>query len=169
MGANVVTFLIFVFNKHTTMNKSTLTIEYTETTPDRIPREDALLLEKAVSACDNAYAPYSHFKVGAAVRLSDGMIVTGNNQENVSFPAGVCAERSALNYAHAKYPEQPVEAIAIAAKNKEILCQKPVSPCGICRQVLLESEKRAGKPIRIILGSKGTVRIFESVKDLLPF
>lgn len=140
------------------MNRSTLTIDYTETTKDQLGSEDIELLEKAVKAAGSAYAPYSQFRVGAAVRLDNGQVLCGNNQENASFPAGICAERSVVFYAHANFPTNRILAIAITA-----------SPCGICRQVLLDSEKRGGIPIRVLLGAGDQVRIFNSIKDLLPF
>lgn len=140
------------------MNRSTLKIDYTETVKENLDREDSELIEIAFQAAHNAYSPYSNFKVGAAVRLDNGMILQGNNQENASFPAGICAERAAIFYAHANFPESKIRTIAITA-----------SPCGICRQALLESEKRAGAPVRIILANGDKVFIFKSVKDLLPF
>ncbi|HHV02944.1 MAG: cytidine deaminase [Bacteroidales bacterium] len=140
------------------MNRSTFTIDYTITDKDHLDPADALLMDKALKAAGNAYAPYSGFSVGAAVRLENGEILTGNNQENASFPAGICAERSVIFYAHANFPQSRILSIAITA-----------SPCGICRQVLLESEKRAGIPIRVLLANGNEIRIFSSVKDLLPF
>lgn len=140
------------------MNRSTFTIEYNVTTRDRLNPADAELMEKAIQAAGKAYAPYSKFRVGAAIRLENGRILTGNNQENASFPAGICAERAVVFYAHANYPESTIRSIAVTA-----------SPCGVCRQVLLESEKRAGVPIRVLLANGNEVRIFNSVKDLLPF
>ena len=140
------------------MNRSTLTIDYTETSKNNLGPEDIELLEQAVKAAENAYAPYSQFRVGAAVRLDNGQVLCGNNQENASFPAGICAERSVVFYAHANFPANRILTIAITA-----------SPCGVCRQVLLESEKRGGVPIRVLLAAGEQVLIFKSVKDLLPF
>lgn len=126
------------------------------------------LIESAKSATCNSYAPYSHFQVGAAVLLDNGMIVSGNNQENAAYPSGICAERTALFYANAQYPHTAVEAIAIAAFHDGIFTDDPCTPCGSCRQVLLEAENRFGKDIRIIM--YGVHRIFEvtSIKHLLP-
>lgn len=140
------------------MNRSTLTIDYTETSKNNLGPEDIELLEQAVKAAESAYAPYSQFRVGAAVRLDNGHVLCGNNQENASFPAGICAERSVVFYAHANFPANRILTIAITA-----------SPCGVCRQVLLESEKRGGVPIRVLLAAGEQVLIFKSVKDLLPF
>ncbi|HOO69396.1 MAG TPA: cytidine deaminase [Bacteroidales bacterium] len=140
------------------MNRSTLRIDYTETVKEKLDREDSELIEMAFKAADKAYSPYSNFRVGAAIRLDNGMILQGNNQENASFPAGICAERAVIFYAHANFPESKIRAIAVTA-----------SPCGVCRQVLLESEKRAGAPIRMILANGNKIFIFNSIKDLLPF
>ena len=110
------------------------------------------LLQKAIESTHHSYAPYSHFHVGAALLLGNGEIVLGCNQENASFPAGICAERSAIFAAGAKYPDEPVVMLAIAARNSlgELL-DDPISPCGICRQVILETESRFNQPIRILL------------------
>ncbi|NLA15374.1 MAG: cytidine deaminase [Bacteroidales bacterium] len=140
------------------MNRHSLNIDYIQSPKDHLDRTDALLVVKATEAAQNAYAPYSQFKVGAAVLLDNGHILTGSNQENASFPAGICAERSVIAYTHANYPTSKISAVAITA-----------SPCGICRQVLLESEKRAGSPIRVLLINENEVHIFKSVKDLIPF
>jgi cytidine deaminase len=121
----------------------------------------------ALNAAGRAYAPYSGFQVGAAVLLENGRIFDGNNQENVAYPAGICAERVALFAANATCPDIAVEAVAIAAiKNGKM--QESVSPCGICRQVLLEAENRYGKPIKMLLCGKQETVIVLSVKDLLP-
>lgn len=136
---------------------------------NELSENDAQLIEAAKMATNHSYAPYSKFSVGAAVRLSDETIVSGNNQENAAYPSGLCAERVALFYANAQHPELSVNAIAIAARNEQGEFTKiPVSPCGACRQVLIESEKRFKHPIRILLF--GTEEIYEiaCVKDLLP-
>jgi cytidine deaminase len=117
-----------------------------------------------------AYAPYSSFRVGAAIRLADGKIMTGNNQENASYPCGLCAERVALFYAQAQYPATPVEAIAIFAIASEFHLKQPVTPCGACRQVIAEYEQRHQKKIRIIMGNgNGMVCIVDGAESLLPF
>jgi cytidine deaminase len=131
--------------------------------------EDALLLEAARVATGHAYAPYSKFKVGAAIRLSDGNIITGSNQENASFPAGVCAERVVLSAASAVAPGLPVTAMALTYINKSGAGQYPISPCGICRQTLAEYEQRFNQPIRLILGgNSGEIFILNKATDLLP-
>lgn len=126
------------------------------------------LAEAAVEAARHAYAPYSRFHVGAAALLANGERVTGNNQENAAYPSGLCAERVTLFYAGAQYPDVPVRTLAIAAMvNGEI--KEGISPCGACRQVLLETEQRYGIPLRVLLCGKEEVIAFSSVADLLPF
>jgi cytidine deaminase len=132
--------------------------------------DDALLLDAAVKATGDAYAPYSNFKVGVAVRLADGNIVTGSNQENASFPAGVCAERVALSAVSASSPGIAVTAMALTYINDSGTSNRPVSPCGICRQTLAEYEQRFGQPIRLIMGGlTGEIFILTKATDLLPF
>ena len=128
-----------------------------------------ILLEKAIQATENSYAPYSKFNVGAAVRMSGGEIITGSNQENAASPSGLCAERVALFAAHHNYPGSAVEAIAIAARQDGKLTSTLTYPCAACLQVLAESQKRSGTPIKVIVGSSGKVQIFDSVESLLPF
>jgi cytidine deaminase len=125
------------------------------------------LMQAAVSAAQRAYAPYSGFRVGAAVLLKNGEIVTGSNQENAAYPSGLCAERVALFYAGAHHPDTPVQTLAVAAiKDGDI--QPAISPCGACRQVLLESEQRGNTPIEIMLCGKEKVVKIGSASDLLP-
>ncbi len=136
--------------------------------PEDLTADEAELVRAAARATDNSYAKYSHFRVGAAVRLNDGRIVIGANQENAAFPSGLCAERTAIFAAQAQNPDQPVRCLAIAAADDDGLRAKPVSPCGACRQVILEIEDRYQQPVEILLcGTVGVYRI-KSVKDLLP-
>ena len=131
--------------------------------------EDARLLEAARKATRHAYAPYSKFRVGAALRLSDGSIISGSNQENASFPAGICAERVALSAASAVSPGLAVTALALTYINELAASSRPISPCGICRQTLAEYELRFEQPIRLILGgATGEIFIFNQATDLLP-
>jgi cytidine deaminase len=131
--------------------------------------EDAELLDMARRSTGDAYAPYSRFRVAAAVRLTNGKTLTGTNQENASYPAGICAERVVLSAASATYPGVAVSALAVSYFNEGGTHSRPVSPCGICRQTLTEYELRAGKPIRIILGGySGEVLILHAAADLLP-
>lgn len=136
--------------------------------PEELAAEDRQLVETAIEATNNAYAKYSHFHVGAALRLENGTIVKGANQENAAFPSSLCAERTAVFAAQANFPDQPIAAIAIAARNENGLVNEPVTPCGPCRQVILEVEDRYKKPIRIILYGQNGIYIINSIKDLLP-
>ncbi len=151
------------------MKKHVFTTTFTEYADDsELAASDLELLQSARAAAKNAYAPYSNFFVGAALRLENDVIVKGNNQENAAYPSGLCAERVAIFSAGANYPEQAINAIAICCVT-ENKTGKPFSPCGGCRQVLGEYENRHGKPMRIILGGlKGISFVIESVKDLLP-
>ena len=128
------------------------------------------LIEKAKNAYSNAYAPYSGFLVGASVLLENGEIINGSNQENVAYPSGLCAERVALFYAGAKYPEVAIKTIAISAKSKTFEIDDVVSPCGACRQVMAEYQQKQGQNIRLLLHpTNDEVLIANSVTDLLPF
>ncbi len=132
-------------------------------------KEHQLLL-KAREAAGFAYAPHSHFKVGAAVELEDGTIVTGNNQENAAYPSGMCAERVALFYAHARYPHLAPVSLAITAISEEKAIGEPITPCGACRQVMTEFEKAGRKDIRVILqGQEGPVMVAANTRIFLPF
>lgn len=137
---------------------------------DELSIDDQLLLNAAKDALKGSYSPYSRFKVGAAVLLSNGKIETGANYENAAYPSGICAERTAVFHASATNPEARIEKIAIAAFTNDDFIDNPISPCGGCRQVLSEEEKRAGKPIKVLLyGKKGTMVIEEGMKALLPY
>lgn len=130
---------------------------------------DRELLDKAKGAISGSYAPYSRYHVGAAVRLATGMIFTGSNQENMSFPAGLCAERVAVFAAASGFPDVPVAAIAISAKSDIFDVSDPVPPCGMCRQAIAEYEMKFNNKIRIILGGEtGKVYIFPGMGTLLP-
>lgn len=145
-----------------------INIQYAFCSMDELSQEDRQLVEKAIEATQNSYAPYSHFYVGAALRLDTGDIVIGANQENASFPAGCCAERSAIFAAQSHRPQNAICAIAIAARNENGLLHKPVTPCGICRQVMLEMESRYGRPLRVLLYGLDGIYVIQSVKDLVP-
>ena len=132
--------------------------------------EDLALTDAALEATRRSYAPYSRFHVGAAALLENGIVVTGTNQENVASPSGLCAERTTLFYANSQYPDVPVVALAIAACSEDgVTPSYPISPCGACRQVMLETEKRHRKPMRILLCGAEEVIVVESARDLLPF
>jgi len=135
-----------------------------------LSNEDEQLLEEAGKVVDHAYAPYSRFSVGASVLLENGVVVTGNNQENASYPIGLCAERVALFAAVANNPDLKIKAIAITARSNKFLINKPITPCGACRQVIAEYEHRQQMPIQIIMaGESGKVWLADSIKSLLPF
>ena len=136
---------------------------------DELSASDGRLMDAAIAARERAYAPYSGFRVGAAVLLANGQVVTGNNQENASFPSGLCAERVAVYQAGALYPEVALEAIAISAASQKIRVSSPVAPCGNCRQAIAEYEQRQAQGIRILFGgSEGPVYSCNSLADLLP-
>ena len=151
------------------MKSKKLEINYEELRFEELNGEDQSLIEAAIKATDNSYADYSHFHVGAAVRLSDSTIVIGANQENAAFPSGLCAERTAIFAAQAQYPKLAVEALAIAAKNSDGILSQPVTPCGSCRQVVLQIEVRYHHPVEILLFGSQRIFRFHSIRDLLPF
>ena len=136
--------------------------------PDELDPDDRELLLSASEAALYAYAPYSGFRVGAAVRLTSRKIIIGTNVENAAFPSGICAERNALSNASSNHPGDIPVAMAIAALTDDGLTAHPVSPCGNCRQVIAEEEYRSGKNIRIILSSRNKIRVIEKGGDLLP-
>ena len=128
------------------------------------------LMEQAIAARANAYAPYSSFQVGAAVLLENGAVVLGNNQENAAYPSGLCAERVAVFHAAANYPNVPIKAIAISASHKNTPTTTPASSCGNCRQAMAEYEQKQQQPISLLcMGASGEVILVDSVLSLLPF
>lgn len=128
------------------------------------------LCKEAVKAMANSHSPYSKFRVGAALLLQSGKIIHGSNQENVAYPSGLCAERVALFYWGANYPDDPIEAMAITAATADFALQQPITSCGSCLQVLAEYEKIQNKPVEIILFcSNGPIWIMNGVKSFLPF
>ena len=127
------------------------------------------LVNQSREATFRSYAPYSPFTVGAAIALSNREVIVGSNQENAAFPSGTCAERSACYYAHARYPEEKFETIAISARGTDDeFVENPAAPCGACRQALLEYETLAGHDVQVILAGKKDIYILPSVKSLLP-
>ena len=137
-------------------------------TLDELSNDEKKLIQIAKDATVQAYAPYSKFRVGAAVLLDNGEILYGNNQENAAYPSGLCAERVVLFYANARYPEAKVLTLAIAAQNINGFLTEPVSPCGACRQALLEAENRYSQKMRLLLYGTNEIIIVDSVKDILP-
>jgi cytidine deaminase len=137
---------------------------------DELDTADKTLLENARTHTSKAYAPYSHFHVAAVAKTIDGHIVHGTNQENASYPVGICAERVLLSALSSIHPDSAVETIAISYHNLEGSSGQPASPCGLCRQSLVEYEQRMKHPIRLLLsGQQGKVIVLDSVKNLLPF
>lgn len=130
--------------------------------------DEQRLIEMAKKATYNSYSPYSHFKVGAAIRLGDGTEIIGANQENAAFSVTMCAERSAIFAAMTQYPDQPITQLAIAARNENGFMAEPTAPCGSCRQVILEVENLHKQQIRLYLYGENNIYVIESIKDILP-
>lgn len=153
------------------MKKTQVQSEFLEfDSVDELNTEDKKLVEEARRSVLEAYAPYSNFHVGAAVLLENGITVKGNNQENASYPIGLCAERVAVFAAGANYPGIKIKAIAITALSKQFHIDKPVAPCGACRQAIAEYEHRYKSPIRLIMvGESGKVLVAEGIGNFLPF
>ncbi|MBR5075661.1 MAG: cytidine deaminase [Bacteroidales bacterium] len=135
---------------------------------DEMNPEDRELAAEAIKAMQGAYAPYSHFHVGAAVRMSNGQIVRGANQENAAFPSGLCAERTAMFAAGARYPDKDMLSIALAGGVMGRLGSQPATPCGACRQVMAQYQAKSGKPMSVIMISTERIWKFEKVDDILP-
>lgn len=150
------------------MKTRTITLSYEEF--DHIRELDppyTMLVEKAVEIAGKSYSPYSRFPVGAAVLLDDGRVFSGNNQENLSYPAGTCAERTVLNFVKANFPENTLVALAVTAPGST--SGHPVTPCGICRQVITEMESLQTAPIHVLLHKiNGPTYLFQNARDLLP-
>jgi cytidine deaminase len=139
-------------------------------TKQEMQSEDLALLNAAYEAVETAFAPYSKFKVGAAARLSNGQIVKGSNQESASYPVGICAERTLLNSIGSQHPKETITAMAISYIPNGVASDHPLSPCGMCRQSLLDYEIRYKAPIKLILAGKtGKVMIIPSADYILPF
>lgn len=152
------------------MQKKEFTFSYeVYDSAEALSEEDAKLLNDARAVTKNAYAPYSHFRVGAVARLTNGQIVTGTNQENAAYPVGICAERTLLSTASSLYPGIAIHTLAISYQNENGPSDQPISPCGICRQSLQEFEYRTGHPVRLILGGqKGQICVIPASSLLLP-
>ena len=136
---------------------------------NELATDDQRLVNMAIEATERSYSPYSHFHVGAALRLENGVEMMGCNQENAAFTVGICAERAAIYAAGAQYPDQAITTLAIAARGTDgELTPEPVSPCGSCRQVIIETETRFGRPVRILLYGQRCVYIVDGIKQLMP-
>ena len=152
------------------MKEITLKINYTEyDSVKEMSKEDQELVKAALEAQKGSYSPYSKFQVGAALRLANGTIVKGANQENAAYPSGLCAERTAMFWASANYPDVAFDTLAIAGADRGVLCESPASPCGSCRQVMAEYQKKYGRPLKTIWVGSKRIRKFENVDDILPF
>lgn len=153
------------------MKTNQITISYEEyESAEQLSAADRQLLELARRATADAYAPYSGFQVGAAARLMNGEMIKGSNQENASFPAGICAERVLTSSVSSMFPGVTIEVMAVSYHQDGRVTDSPVAPCGICRQTLQELESRSGRPIRLILGGmSGRVIILPGTSALLPF
>ena len=152
------------------MEVKELRINYLEFDSEaELPENDLRLLQVAREVSRKAYAPYSGFYVGAAIELDNNEVATGNNQENAAYPSGLCAERVAIFHANSVFPENGVRTLVVTARNKNGIVKDPVTPCGACRQAILETEVRFGKPIRIILDGQNKILVFEGIGSLLPF
>ena len=137
---------------------------------DELEPQDAELVRLAHEATKGSYAPYSKFHVGAAVRLANGEIVTGNNIENAAYPSGLCAERVALFGAMAKFPGVAIEALAVVAHSGTKVIAEPAAPCGACRQVMVEVEQVSKRPLRVMCqGETGPIMVFDGIETLVPF
>jgi len=144
-----------VFNKYSTL--------------EELDVADRTLFEAAIRAMKSAYAPYSDFPVGAAILLENGEIILGSNQENIAYPSGLCAERVALFSAATQFPEVPIVSLAITTQAQDQEFASEITPCGACRQVMLEYERRHSKDFRVITGAaNGQITVFKNAKSLLP-
>ncbi len=152
------------------MNKVTITTNFDVfETIQELPTDIQNLMHEAVAIRKTAYAPYSHFKVGTAILLDNGEIILGSNQENAAYPSGLCAERVAVFYAGAKYPEAKILKMAISAASDNTTTSAPIPPCGACRQSLAEYEIKQNTPIEIYFkGEIGSIYKSDSLKNLLP-
>ena len=152
------------------MKRLSRSIEWEILGKDELEGDDLMLVNAAMEATSGSWSPYSGFKVGAALLLDDGTVVTGSNQENAAYPSGLCAERTALFAAGHAHPGKAVTALAIAARNDNGFTAQPITPCGACRQVLAETEQRGGRPIRFLFyGTEGTMLIEGGTGSILPF
>jgi cytidine deaminase len=146
-----------------------LKIQIQECQLEELTPVEQSLVEMAIEATSRSYAKYSKFHVGACLLLNDGTVMMGCNQENAAFPAGICAERSAIFAAGAQHPNLSVKMLAIAARDSSgELTEEPVSPCGTCRQVMIETETRFKQPIRILLYGKNRVYVMDGIRNLMP-
>lgn len=151
------------------MTTKEINIRFTEfASREELSATDKELVDKSIAALKGSYAPYSKFNVGAAVRLLDGTIVLGANQENAAYPSGLCAERTAMFSASATHPSVPMVSIAIAAAQNGVLCAEPATPCGACRQVMAQYQLLGQHDMSVILVGAERIQKFDKVDDILP-
>ncbi|MGM9762590.1 MAG: cytidine deaminase [Candidatus Cryptobacteroides sp.] len=151
------------------MTNKEIKISYIEyNSLEEMETADRELAEAAIAMTGNSYSPYSHFSVGAAVRLDDGTIVKGSNQENAAYPSGLCAERTAMFWANANYPDKAMVSIAVAAAQNGQVCKEPATPCAACRQVMVQYQRKGGVPMSVLIVGDGKIWKFHSVDDILP-
>jgi cytidine deaminase len=151
------------------MTDKRITIDFTEySTVEEMEPQDRELVAAANAARAGSYSPYSKFRVGAALRLADGTIIKGANQENVAYPSGLCAERTAMFAASANHPGVAFDTLAIVGANGDDVCELPATPCGACRQVMAEYQRLYGQPLKVILIGTHAIYKFAQVDDLLP-
>ncbi|HDP54422.1 MAG TPA: cytidine deaminase [Bacteroidetes bacterium] len=151
-------------------NSKSLSFSFTEyATITELPEKYMKLAHQAIEATKASYSPYSEFAVGAALLLTNGEVILGSNQENGAYPSGMCAERVALFYAGTAYPNVPVEALAIAANSKGKPVAEPISPCGACRQVMIETQNIGKRPYKVIMVGANRVIVVDDASFLLPF
>jgi cytidine deaminase len=151
------------------MTNKQIDIQFEEySTIDELNAEDRELAQAAIEGMRGSYAPYSHFNVGAAVRMSNGQIVRGANQENAAFPSGLCAERTAMFAAGAKYPDKDMCSLALCGGLYGRLTDEPATPCGACRQVMAQYQAKAGRPMSVIMVGAKKIWKFAKVDDILP-
>lgn len=165
-GKNLILLLLW----HPDLEKKEIIIAYHKaTSADELSIDDRRMFDLAIEAMQNAYAPYSQFKVGCAVLLENGEVVKGSNQENMAYPSGLCAERVALFSASANYPGVPIKVLAVVAQPIAQGSDMTISPCGSCRQVMVEYERIQKEPMRIITGAaNGSIMITDNTNALLP-
>lgn len=150
------------------MEEKTIKSVITVCSMEELSEDERSLIKKAQEGTNRSYSKYSKFKVGAAVMLKNGIEIIGCNQENAAYSVTICAERTALFAAGAQYPDQPVMKIAIAARNDEGFLEEPITPCGTCRQALIETERRFGQQIRILLYGKKHIYVINGIRQLMP-
>ena len=161
--------LIFVIKIQMHMEIKEISIKYEILHEEELKEKECILIETAKKACLGSYSPYSNFKVGCGILMKNGKIIESNNQENIAYPSGLCAERVGLFYAKSTYPQTAIEMLAIAAKEANDFTRNPITPCGSCRQVMLEYATQQENPISLLLYGRCYIYKIHNVRELLPF